>query len=232
MSKSVSLSNLEEPPLFLLFLAVISMALNLCFPQLAAAAYEENQVFAAALPETQQNALAMQKELNKNKAEAQNQNKVLSEDLPVSAPEPQPTTPAPVKKQTKKVVSTKKVVRVAKKPAPAVAPNPSPAAPQALATGGKATRIITLSAYSSTPDQCDGNPFITASGTHVHDGTIALNGYPFGTKVMFPGVFGNKVFTVEDRTAARFSGRADIWFSSRSAALQFGLKRGVQMVVL
>lgn len=227
MSKSVSLSNLEEPPLFLLFLAAISMALNLCFPQLAVGAYEKNQVFAAESPEAQQNVLAIREELNKNKVEAQNQNQVPPADLPAAAPQPQPAPAAPVQK-TKKVVNVKNTKTATAKTPRATAP----ASTAPTSTEGKTTRIVTLSAYSSTVDQCDGNPFITASGTHVHDGTIALNGYPFGTKVMFPAVFGNKVFTVEDRTAARFSGRADIWFPSRSAALKFGIKRGVQMVIL
>lgn len=90
---------------------------------------------------------------------------------------------------------------------------------------------VTSTAYSSTPDQTDSSPFITANGTHVHDGTLAANFLPFRTRVIFPDYSGGKVYTVEDRTAKRYSDRADIWFPSRSAALQFG-KRKLLMVVV
>lgn len=119
-----------------------------------------------------------------------------------------------------------------------IAPSKPKAAKVAKVTPAKATvsvdgktYSVTSTAYSSTVDQTDGNPFITASGTHVHWGTIACNFLPFGTKVMFPDYFGNKVFTVEDRTAKRFSNRADIWFPSRGEAIQFG-KRTLRMVVV
>ena len=54
------------------------------------------------------------------------------------------------------------------------------------------TRIVT--AYSSTPDQTDATPFITANGTTVHDGIIAANWLKFGTRVRIPDMFGDKVF--------------------------------------
>ena len=90
---------------------------------------------------------------------------------------------------------------------------------------------LTVTAYSSTVDQCDSDPFTTASGTQVHDGTVAANFLPFGTHVIFPDYSGNKVYTIEDRTSAKYSSRADIWMVSRGAALQFG-KRHLQMVVV
>lgn len=88
---------------------------------------------------------------------------------------------------------------------------------------------VIVTAYSSTVDQCDSTPFITASNTHVHDGTIACNFLPFGTKVIFPKKFGNKVFTVEDRM--RDSWKIDIWFETRQEALQFG-KKTLEAVVV
>lgn len=82
---------------------------------------------------------------------------------------------------------------------------------------------VRVTAYSSTYDQCDASPFITASGTHVHDGTLAANCLPFGTKVRLPGYFGNKIFTVEDRLAPRLGcSTIDIWFPNRASAMQFG----------
>ena len=82
---------------------------------------------------------------------------------------------------------------------------------------------IRVTAYSSTYDQCDSNPFITASGTHVHDGTLAANCMPFGAKVRLPDIYGNKIFIVEDRLAPRMGcSTIDIWFPDRNSALHFG----------
>ena len=37
------------------------------------------------------------------------------------------------------------------------------------------TKIVTITAYSSTPDQTDSTPFITAYNTFVRDGIVAAN---------------------------------------------------------
>ena len=58
---------------------------------------------------------------------------------------------------------------------------------------------VIVTAYSSTPDQTDDTPFITASGKSVADGIIASNLFPFGTKIRIPKLYGDKIFTVEDR---------------------------------
>lgn len=96
----------------------------------------------------------------------------------------------------------------------------------------KKTLAITVTAYSSTVDQCGGDPFTTASGTKVHDGTLAANFLPIGTKVRLPDQFGNKIFTVEDRMAARFSNRADIWMPTRQAAKQWGIRYKIRIEIL
>jgi 3D (Asp-Asp-Asp) domain-containing protein len=83
---------------------------------------------------------------------------------------------------------------------------------------------VSVSAYSSTVDQCDSTPFITASGTHVRDGIIAANFIPIGTKVRFPEIYGDKVFIVEDRMNARYYYKADIWMQTREQAKQWGVK--------
>jgi 3D (Asp-Asp-Asp) domain-containing protein len=84
---------------------------------------------------------------------------------------------------------------------------------------------LTVTAYSSTVDQCDGDPFTTASGERVRDGIIAYNYLPFGTKVRFPDVFPDKVFVVKDRLRAGSSVYlADIWMPSRGEALQWGAR--------
>lgn len=84
---------------------------------------------------------------------------------------------------------------------------------------------VTITAYSSTPDQTDDSPFVTANGTWVHDGTLAANFLRFGTKVRLPDYSGDKVYVVEDRMNQRYNYRADIWMESREAAKQFGVKK-------
>lgn len=98
----------------------------------------------------------------------------------------------------------------------------------AKATNGmKAAKTIkvVVTAYSSTPDQTDDTPFITASGKYVGDGIIANNMLPFGTKIRIPGIYGDKIFTVEDRMNKNKSNyHIDIWMPNRLSALNFGVK--------
>jgi 3D (Asp-Asp-Asp) domain-containing protein len=93
----------------------------------------------------------------------------------------------------------------------------------------KNKKLVLVTAYSSTVDQTDSTPFITASGTHVHDGTIAANFLKFGTKVKFPSLYGDKIFIVEDRMKSNY--KVDIWFPTRQEAKNFGVKR-VEMEIL
>jgi 3D (Asp-Asp-Asp) domain-containing protein len=97
-------------------------------------------------------------------------------------------------------------------------------------TGSSVARFVTVRAtgYSSTPDQTDSTPFITASGSTVRDGIIAANFHidgrrvPFGTKIRIPDLFGDKVFVVEDRMNSRYTSNIDIWFPERGLAQRFG----------
>lgn len=93
------------------------------------------------------------------------------------------------------------------------------------------TMRTVLTAYSSTPDQTDDTPFITASGTRTRDGIIASNFLAFGTKVRIPEIFGDKVFTVEDRMAKKHSDKIDIWFPERHLAKKFGVQEA-EVIVL
>lgn len=93
------------------------------------------------------------------------------------------------------------------------------------------TQRVTVTAYSSTPDQTDSTPFITANGTYVYDGLVAANFLPFHSKVRFPEIFGDKIFTVEDRMAKKNSNKIDIWMPSRELALEFGVKRLIVEIV-
>lgn len=106
--------------------------------------------------------------------------------------------------------------------APAIAQN---SASTVLGTGDSyeypvmSTRIT---AYASVPDETDNTPFITANGTYVHDGVIATNMLPFGTQVEIPALFGDKVFTVDDRMNSRYKTGIDIWMATKQKAIVFG----------
>ena len=94
------------------------------------------------------------------------------------------------------------------------------------------TKRITVTAYSSTPDQTDDSPFITASGAWVYDGIVASNFLPFGTKVRFPELFRDKVFTVDDKMHNRFADtRVDIWFPDRESAKEFGIQETIMEIL-
>ncbi|MCL5257969.1 MAG: 3D domain-containing protein, partial [Patescibacteria group bacterium] len=97
-----------------------------------------------------------------------------------------------------------------------------------------ATTIVraNVTAYSSSPDETGPTPFITASGLHVADGIVANNFLPFGTKVSFPGIYGDKIFVVEDRMSNRYSTRFDIWMSSKQQALDFGIHSDALVEIL
>jgi len=105
----------------------------------------------------------------------------------------------------------------------ALIPASSPSNPEP-----KVMREITViaTAYSSTVEETDDTPFITAAGTWVRDGIIANNYLPFGTKVRLPELYGNKIFIVEDRMNSRKGNyQIDIWFPSHKEAEIFGAKR-------
>lgn len=84
--------------------------------------------------------------------------------------------------------------------------------------------MVSMTAYSSTPGQTDDSPFITANGSHVRDGIVAANFLPFGTKVKIPELYGDKVFSVEDRMNARYYYKIDIWMPTYEEAKAFGVK--------
>jgi 3D (Asp-Asp-Asp) domain-containing protein len=100
-------------------------------------------------------------------------------------------------------------------------------------TGARPHRIVaqvTCTAYSSTRDQTDSTPCLTASMQPVGPGIIALSrdllrrytpGAPFdfGDHVEVVGV---GIFRVEDTMHRRWQRRADIWVKSRSEAWQWG----------
>lgn len=90
------------------------------------------------------------------------------------------------------------------------------------------TTKIWVSAYNSAPNQTDSTPCITASGLNVceraAEDIIATNylHLPFGTKVRFPELYGDKVFLVHDRMNRKYSNTMDIWMQDYDTARQFG----------
>jgi 3D (Asp-Asp-Asp) domain-containing protein len=90
----------------------------------------------------------------------------------------------------------------------------------------KPQRILgVVTGYSSTPFETDETPYLTASGNFVREGVVANNFYPFGTKVKFPEIFGDKIFVIEDRMNPKKERYYfDIWFPSYLEAKNFGAK--------
>jgi len=95
---------------------------------------------------------------------------------------------------------------------------------------------VVITAYSSSWDETTGIPnmpgITTASGKHVTDGIIANNMLPFGTKIRIPGLYGNKIFVVEDRmNKSKSNYHIDIWMPDKTSAINFGVKN-VEIEVL
>ena len=86
----------------------------------------------------------------------------------------------------------------------------------------------TITAYNSEAAQTDASPCITANGfnvcQHGQEDTFAANFLPFGTKVIIPELFGDRVFVVRDRMNKRHTSRVDVWMKNRQAALKFGVQ--------
>ncbi len=83
---------------------------------------------------------------------------------------------------------------------------------------------VTITAYSSTIEQCDNDPFVTASGHPVEEGIIAANFLPFDTRVRIPAIYGDRVFVVKDRMNQKYNNRVDVWFGDTKEAIDFGVK--------
>ena len=83
---------------------------------------------------------------------------------------------------------------------------------------------VDITAY--TPHECGGNR-VTASGAHCQEGvTCALNGVPFGSKVIWQG----QTYTVHDRCG--YDNVLDIFVESRDRAFEIGRTRQVNIEVI
>ena len=92
-----------------------------------------------------------------------------------------------------------------------------------------------ITAYNSEVGQTDDSPCITANNfnvcKHGVEDTIAANFLKFGTKVMIPELFGDRVFIVRDRMNKKHPDRVDIWMKDYSSAIQFGKKVATIQVI-
>lgn len=101
------------------------------------------------------------------------------------------------------------------------------------AKGGKPScwsARFTVTAYSSSVAETDGSPFVTATGTRVHWGTLAVDPrvIPLWTqsgkkKNIFVPQYGWG--TAEDTGSSIKGFRIDVWMPTRSKALAWGVKR-------
>lgn len=89
---------------------------------------------------------------------------------------------------------------------------------------------LTITAYSPTVEECDGDPFITASMRRVRPGIVAVSrdlfaqGWVFGKKVY---VKGHGVFEIADLMNKRYTKRMDIFFQDTGEARRFGKRQSV-----
>ncbi len=81
--------------------------------------------------------------------------------------------------------------------------------------------VATVTAYSSTPEETDDTPFLTASGEIVDAQTIACpKDIPFGSVVETS--WGQ--YTCDDRMHERNEGKFDIWMETKIEAIEFGIR--------
>ncbi|MCK9361390.1 3D domain-containing protein [Patescibacteria group bacterium] len=94
------------------------------------------------------------------------------------------------------------------------------------------TIYMDSTSYTSRPEECDADPFVTADGSDVRDGIVATNVLPFGTKIRIPTVFGDRIFEVHDRMNSRYSYRVDVWTNDITKARAYGLKRRIPIEIV
>lgn len=86
-----------------------------------------------------------------------------------------------------------------------------------------------VTAYTSSIEETDDNPWETASGTKPGPGTVACpDRLPFGTVIEIEG----RRFTCEDRMNKRYreSDHYDVWVESKEIALNWG-KKELEIIV-
>jgi 3D (Asp-Asp-Asp) domain-containing protein len=91
-----------------------------------------------------------------------------------------------------------------------------------------------ITAYSPNVDECDGNPFRTASGQRVRVGGIAadVSVLPFGSLVLIPNYNDNQPCQVIDTGGAIVGTDIDVFFWTKREAIQWGRRKHVLIKVL
>ena len=138
------------------------------------------------------------------------------------------SVPAKAAATAKPVVTVKPVSAAA-----ARAQGVTRAASSALRSTGRSATVHST-AYNSTRGQTDSTPFVTATGTRVRSGVVALSRdllgrFPYGTRLSiedlsgrYSGYLRGRVFVVEDTMNVRIGNTLDIWMGSRGEALSWG----------
>jgi 3D (Asp-Asp-Asp) domain-containing protein len=100
-----------------------------------------------------------------------------------------------------------------------------------------------VSAYSSEEGQTDADPWIAANNRRVFDGGIATNVLPCGAQLVIPDLFGDKVFTVNDRMNSRFHPlhqemrqdwklHLDVWMPEVRQAWNLGRRANIKVFII
>jgi len=85
---------------------------------------------------------------------------------------------------------------------------------------------VTVTWYTSSVDECDDTPFITADGSRTRHGIVAvsrdlLGEIAFGDSVYIEGHGG---YVVHDTMNARWRRRVDIWCDDKQEAIRNGIQ--------
>lgn len=157
-------------------------------------------------------------------------------------------SPAPVSLPTVVLTSTvvaKKVIPAKSKTVP-VKNKTVPAKSKTVKAKVSRSKVVTrssppvkivsfeISAYSPTVQECDGDPFTTASGKRVYEGGIAadLRRYPLGTIMIIPGYNNGLPCKVIDSGSAIKKNKIDVFFFSTHEAIHWGRRKNVQVKIL
>lgn len=101
-----------------------------------------------------------------------------------------------------------------------------------LRSPSKVMVVVEITHYSSTPDQTDSTPQVTASGTRPKPWTLAVSRdllphFPYGSVVELNG----QLYVVEDTMHQRWRRRVDIWTPSRAEAIRRGRRTGILILL-
>lgn len=106
-------------------------------------------------------------------------------------------------------------------------------------TSGTRALTVTATAYTARPEETNENPWLSACGVQLKetDKVIAVSrdlessGLTCGTRITI-STFDDQIFTVQDRTAARWKNKIDIFMGSNlQKALEWGKRKVTIQIV-